>query len=164
MERQAVIKTKPESITSSPLWRGILQQECDCGNQSAGGGECAEGGKKKELLQHRPANKNEPTEVPPIVYEVLNSPGQPLDPETHAFMELRFGHDFSQVWVHTDAKAAELARVVNAIAYTMDRNIVFGASHYVPSTIEGKMLLPYELTHTIQPTAGIQKQSNTNSL
>jgi uncharacterized protein DUF4157 len=47
------------------------------------------------------------TAVPPIVNEVLRSPGQPLDPATLAFMEPRFGHDFSQVRLHTDAKAAE---------------------------------------------------------
>jgi len=56
--------------------------------------------------------------VPPIVDEVLNSCGQPLDPKTRAFMESGFRHDFGNVRVHTDSKAAESARAVNALAYT----------------------------------------------
>jgi hypothetical protein len=38
-------------------------------------------------------------------------------------MEPRFGHDFSRVQVHTDRKAAESARAVNALAYTMGRGV-----------------------------------------
>src|SRR5215469_8112396 len=52
--------------------------------------------------------------APSLVREVLNSPGQPLDAETRSFMEPRFGHDFSGVRVHTDAKAAESADQVDA--------------------------------------------------
>src|SRR3954468_10411306 len=44
--------------------------------------------------------------VPPIVHEVLQSHAQPLDIATRAFLEARFGHDFSQVRVHTDPRAA----------------------------------------------------------
>jgi hypothetical protein len=62
------------------------------------------------------------------VQEVLRSPGQPLDPATRAFMEPRFGHNFGHVRMHTDAKAADSARVVCAHAYTMGRNVVFGQS------------------------------------
>ena len=50
-------------------------------------------------------------EAPPIVHEVLRSPGQPLDAATRAFMEPRFGHDFSKVRVHTDEKAADVGEV-----------------------------------------------------
>ncbi len=62
--------------------------------------------------------------VPPIVHEVLSSPGQSLDTGTRAFMEPRFGHDFSGVRVHTDAGAAESARAVNALAYTVGQDVV----------------------------------------
>jgi outer membrane protein OmpA-like peptidoglycan-associated protein len=88
--------------------------------------------------------------VPPIVYEVLRSPGQPLEPSTRAFFEPRFGHDFSQVRVHTDAKAAESARAVNALAYTVGRDVVFGAGQYTPQKAAGKQLLAHELTHVVQ--------------
>ena len=52
--------------------------------------------------------------------------------------------------VHTDARAAESAQSVNALAYTVGRNVVFGAGQYAPATMTGKKLLAHELTHTIQ--------------
>jgi len=65
-------------------------------------------------------------EAPPIVHEVLRSPGQPLDEQTRTFMESRFGYNFGPVQVHTDDKAAESARAVSARAYTVGRNVVMG--------------------------------------
>ena len=88
--------------------------------------------------------------MPPIVHEVLRSPGKTLDPATRAFMEPRFGHDFSQVRVHTDAKAAESARAANALAFTVGRNLVFDSDRYRPGTSEGRRLLAHELTHYLQ--------------
>jgi len=102
------------------------------------------------------------TAVPPIVHEVLSSPGHSLDTATRVFMEPRFGHDFSQVRVHADAKAAESACAMNALAYTVGRDVVFGAGHYQPHTGEGQRLLAHELSHTIQqgaaPRQGNQPQ------
>ena len=88
--------------------------------------------------------------VSPLVQEVLRSPGQPLDPATRAFMEPRFDHDFGHVRMHTDAKAADSARVVCAHAYTMGRNVVFGQNEFAPATHQGRELLAHELAHTIQ--------------
>ena len=65
-------------------------------------------------------------------------------------MEARFSHDFSQVRVHTDERAAESARVVNAKAYTVGCNVVFGLGRYAPATRDGSRLLAHELAHTIQ--------------
>jgi len=65
-------------------------------------------------------------------------------------MESWFGHDFSQVRVHTDSKAAESARAVNALAYTVGRNVAFDAGQYTPQTPIGQMLLAHELTHVLQ--------------
>ena len=92
----------------------------------------------------------ESSEIPPIVHKVINSPGQPLNTETRTFMESRFGHDFSQVRVHNDVKAAESARAVNALAYTVGQNIVFGTGKYSTKSKDGQQLLAHELTHTIQ--------------
>ncbi len=61
-----------------------------------------------------------------IVPEVLPSPGQTLDRSMRSFMESRLGYDYSSVRSHTDARAAKSARAVNAVAYTMDRHVVFG--------------------------------------
>jgi hypothetical protein len=88
--------------------------------------------------------------VPPIVQNVLGLPGQAIDPATRAFMEPRFGHDFSHVRVHTDAKAAQSAQAINAHAYTVGANIVFNDGHYAPGTSQGRSLLAHELTHVIQ--------------
>lgn len=77
------------------------------------------------------------TAVPPIVHDVLRSPGQPLDPATRGFMEPRFGHDFAKVRVHTNNRAAESAEAVNALAYTAGDNIVFGAGQYAPASSTG---------------------------
>ena len=65
-------------------------------------------------------------------------------------MEPRFGHDFSRVRVHTDAQAADSARAVNALAYTVGPSIVFGADQYRPHRSDGRQLLAHELVHAIQ--------------
>jgi hypothetical protein len=59
-------------------------------------------------------------------------------------------HDFSQVRVHTGAKAAKSARAVNALAYTVGRDVVFGAGQYEPETRAGRELLAHELAHVVQ--------------
>jgi hypothetical protein len=145
----------------------------------------------------RAAISSSTVQIPPIVHEVLRSPGQPLDANPRAFMEPRFGHDFSQVpthshrpapistplaigaphddfeqeaemmaqrvmgrsatstgtgydfsgvRIHTDGKAAESARAVNALAYTVGRDIVFGVGRFAPGTREGQRLIAHELT------------------
>ena len=65
-------------------------------------------------------------------------------------MESRFGHDFSQVRVHRDAKAAESARAVNALAYTVGEDVVFGTGQYAPGSSTGQRLLAHELTHVVR--------------
>ena len=57
-------------------------------------------------------------------------------------MEQGFGYDFSQVRVHTGTAAEQSARDVNAQAYTVGRNIVFGAGRFVPGSHEGRDCLP----------------------
>jgi len=65
-------------------------------------------------------------------------------------MESRFGHAFGRVRVHKDARAPDSARVVNAQAHIVGRDIVFGTEEYAPGTHAGKSLLAHELTHFIQ--------------
>jgi len=135
MNHQMVAQAEKKSFR--PSAGGLLQRKCD---------RCRE----KEKTLQRSAVGSAPETVPPIVHEVLRSPGQPLDVATRAFMEPRFGHDFSQVRVHTDAKAAESVRSVNALAFTLGNNIVFGLDQYVPKTPAGRLLLAHELAHVIQ--------------
>lgn len=88
--------------------------------------------------------------APSIVRDALRSTGRPLDPATRAFMEPRFGYDFSQVRVHVDEAAQQSARELNAHAYAAGRDIVFGAGRFAPGTREGRALLAHELTHVVQ--------------
>ncbi|MGB7926295.1 MAG: DUF4157 domain-containing protein [Pyrinomonadaceae bacterium] len=81
--------------------------------------------------------------------------GSPLPHETRAFMESRFGADFSDVRVHTDGKAVQLNREVSAQAFTHGADIYFGNGKYSPDTDSGKQLLAHELTHVIQQRGSI---------
>jgi Domain of unknown function (DUF4157) len=92
--------------------------------------------------------------VPSAVQAVLNSGGgRPLDTTSRAFMEPRFRHNFDQVRVYTDTHAAESARMVNALAYTVGRNVVFGSGQFAPQTTQGRYLLAHELAHVVQQMA-----------
>lgn len=125
------------------------------------GGECSDCKGTPTADKHvQPARVDQQhqgtTAAPPIVHAALRSGGQPLDPATRAFMEPRFGHDFSRVRVHTDALAASAASAISAQAFTVDSQIVFAAGQYAPASSAGKNLLAHELTHVIQQsgTAG----------
>jgi hypothetical protein len=125
---------------------------CDC----ASSGEqklqrkCASCEEEEENNLQRKETAPGPATAPPIVNQVLNSPGRPLDAGTRAFMETRFGHDFSRVRVHADAGAAESARAVDALAYTVRQDVVFAAGQYDPATRRGRQLLAHELSHVVQ--------------
>lgn len=93
-------------------------------------------------------------DAPASVHDALRSPAQPLDPATRSFMEPRFGHDFSGVRVHAGAAAAQSAEAMDAQAYTVGRDIVFGAGRFEPGTHTGRQLLAHELAHVVQQSAG----------
>ncbi|HEX6288339.1 MAG TPA: DUF4157 domain-containing protein [Herpetosiphonaceae bacterium] len=187
-------------------------RRCACGGTPGPDGECA-ACKARRLAAERQQQQLTPQSAPPIVHDVLRSPGQPLDADTRALMEPRFGHsfgqmhvhaaadqiqtkltvgdpdtpheheaqhvssevlhrpptsampgagyDFSQVRIHTDARAAAAARTLHAAAFTQGRHIVFGAGQYAPSSPQGQRLLAHELTHVVQqqrqPSATIQR-------
>lgn len=150
MSSRAQIPMKPAAVpvrSLNPAPFGALQRKCACGGSGSSGGEYE--GCKKKKLQRRAAGSG-PETAPPIVHEVLRSPGQPLDAATRSFFEPRFGHDFSKVRVHTDRESAESARAVGALAYTVGRQIVFDAGQYRPEAASGRRLLAHELTHVVQ--------------
>jgi hypothetical protein len=124
---------------------------------------CEEEDQKK--VQMKPANAAAARrEAPPIVRDVLRSPGKPLDAATRAFFEPRFGRDFSAVRVHDNAMAAESARSVGAVAYTVGSHVMFGAGQFQPESQSGQKLMAHELTHFIQQNDGrsapiIQRQT-----
>src|SRR5215813_7609009 len=71
----------------------------------------------------------------------LSGRGEPLAPSTRALMEPRFGVDFGAVRIHTDPEAHRSARAVDALAFTVGRDIIFGAGHYAPDTARGQRLI-----------------------
>ena len=97
----------------------------------------------------RPAAATDRTSAP-VVHDVLRSSGQPLEPAARAEMEARFGHDFGRVRVHADARASASARAVDAVAYTVGRDVVFADGRYQPGTGAGQALLAHELAHVVQ--------------
>jgi hypothetical protein len=136
---------------------GLLQRKCACGKAAGPDGECEECKKKREsgpMLQRKSGRAAAPSQssavAPPIVHDVLRSPGQPLDAASRAFMEPRFGYDFSRVRVHSDSRAAKSAEAVNAQAYTVGSNIVFGANQGGAENVSPQRLLAHELAHVIQ--------------
>jgi hypothetical protein len=141
---------RSDTPATAPALR--LRRKCACGQHSAGGGECEECKKKREESLRRSALDTAPLSgVPPIVHQALGAPGRPLDPATRAFMEPRFGRDFSGVRVHSDPLAAESARAVQAHAYTVGSDIVLGEERGGGSE---RRLLAHELAHVVQQSQG----------
>jgi hypothetical protein len=58
------------------------------------------------------------------------------------------------VRVHSSAAAEQSAREVNALAYTVGRDIVFGPGQFAPGTHAGRRLLAHELAHVVQQGGG----------
>ncbi len=134
----------PTTYSGAPA---AVNRKCSCEGLEHSCAACEE---DKNKLQHKAASALTSMEAPPIVHDVLNSPGQPLDSATRGFFESRFGHDFSSVRVHTDTTAAESTQAVNALAYTVGQHVIFGPGRYSPATQGGRKLLAHELTHVVQ--------------
>lgn len=146
----------PAEITKQPEL--LLRRKCACGASAGFAGECKECDGRRLQIQRRSAKNSSKTSFETGTVEgVLEEEGAGLDEATRAFMESRFRHDFSSVRVHTDARAAESARNVNALAYTVGQHVVFGAGHYQPHTQTGRHLIAHELTHTIQQSGTKQR-------
>ena len=101
--------------------------------------------------------------APAGVEQVLTSAGNPLAPPLRREMEQRFDRDFSRVRVHVGSAAEQSARDLNARAYTVGDDLVFGAGEFEPQTHQGRRLLAHELTHVVQQSgaqANVVRRSN----
>lgn len=85
--------------------------------------------------------------------EEMEGLGQPLPKGERRFFESRFGHDLSHVRVHTDHRSSELARNLEAHAFTFGRNIAFRPGAFSPGSQAGRSLMAHELAHVIQQGA-----------
>ena len=134
--------THPPAIAAagSLTSEAALQRKCK---------ECEEEEEQKKKLNRKETGAA-PGMAPPIVHEALRAAGEPLDSRTQSFMQSRFGYDFSPVRVHTGGVATESARAVNARAYTVGQDVVFGSGQFAPQTRDGRKLLAHELAHVVQ--------------
>ena len=98
--------------------------------------------------------RNNPS-APSSAAQIQAGPARPLEPVLRQDMEQRFGYDFSQVRLHFGGAAEQSARDVNADAYTLGHDIVFGAGQFAPHTGTGRRLIAHELTHVVQQSGGV---------
>jgi len=134
-EEEEILQTKPLVDQITPVVQRQVEEE-----------------EEEEMLQAK-SREDGTSEVSYGLESQINAikgGGRPLGESERGFFEPRFGSDFSQVRVHTDTRAAEAARAVNARAFTLGRDVVFGAKHYTPGTSHGQKLLAHELSHVMQ--------------
>lgn len=144
----------------------VMRGEGARGMESSLGGvgvqrKCAACEDEDERTVRREASSSEEpgSEAPPIVAEVLEASGRALDASTRAVMEPRLGHDFSDIRVHDDPRAADSARSIGARAYTFENHLVFDNGQYRPDNHDGQRLIAHELVHAVQ-----QSRSNVSGL
>lgn len=143
-----------EQVTRMPASQ-VQRKICSCGKPAGPDGMCEECKRKKLGIQRMASTDTPQVTAPPIVQQVLQQPGRPLDDPTRNFMESRFGHDFSGVRVRTDSFAAQSAAAIQARAYTVGQDMTFGSGEYAPNSTEGRQLIAHELTHIVQQRGAI---------
>ena len=155
-------KASNETGVSNPALKNSIQRKCPGCNK----GTKVEKEDEGEKLQKKEVAGSTHEFAPELESSIsaVRGGGQPLTESVRAFHEPRFGADFGQVRVHTDAKAAEAASSVNALAYTVGTNVVFGAAQYAPETFAGRRLLAHELTHVVQQGRQLSKRIQKASL
>jgi len=84
--------------------------------------------------------------------------GQPLPGSERRFFEARVGSPLDHVRVHTDGGAARLAGSLGARAFTVGRDVFFGAGEYRPGSFSGRWLMAHELAHVGQQGAGVVRR------
>jgi hypothetical protein len=137
-EPEEELQRQPEEEEEEPIQAKLIQRPPD--------------NEEEEELQAKSKPGETPTVTPSLESHInsLKGGGKPLDSATRAFFEPSFGHDFSPIRIHADSNAAETAKLVNARAFTLGGNMVFGSGEYQPQSREGRRLLGHELTHVVQ--------------
>jgi hypothetical protein len=123
-----------------------VQRKCDA---------CEEEVQRKENPHvSESTNENTATDLWPRIHNVFRT-GRPLPEHLLGFYEERMGYDFSGVRIHTQQQADEVARDINARAFTYRNHLVFASGEYQPDTYSGRHLLAHELTHVVQQGAAL---------
>lgn len=128
----------------------LLRRKCACGGTGGAGAVCADCAKKRKIQRRASHGDRRMQTAPDVVSDVLERPGHALDATTRRRMETVLGHDFRRVRIHTDDRAAESARAVDAHAYTVGQDVIFDQGQFAPETAVGHRLLVHELAHVVQ--------------
>jgi Domain of unknown function (DUF4157) len=128
-----------------------------CAACASGGGLCPECQEelRRQPNEGAPQSKSAPGQLsPPLETNIrsLLAGGQPLTDSQRGFFEPRFGSDFSAVRIHTDSNPGvdAITRSLNARAFTIGSDIVFGHAEHNPASSPDLALLAHELTHVVQ--------------
>ena len=145
-EEEELIQTKPLADQITPLVQRQVEPEKE---------------EEEEALQTKGNSSNTAAGTPGIESSInsLKGGGQPLPKSVRSYFEPRFGTYFNQVRVHNNARAANIAKSINAKAFTTGKDVVFGVGQYSPETDSGKRLLAHELTHVVQQGSDLQNMS-----
>ncbi|MDD3582046.1 MAG: DUF4157 domain-containing protein [Desulfobacca sp.] len=144
-DEEELLQTKRNSIEITPFLQRQIEPEED------------EGEEEEEKVLQAKTDTGGPLEVRPELEADLagiRGAGQPLPELIQAFFEPRLGIDLGGVRIHVGSHAAKLAHSLNARAFTLGQDVVFGRGEYAPETPQGKSLLAHELTHVIQQGGG----------
>ncbi len=82
--------------------------------------------------------------------------GQRLDASTAGRISGAVGPGAQNARIHTGPEAARMAADVDARAFAVGDNVVFGAGAYQPGTVTGDALLAHELAHVAQQSGAAQ--------
>jgi len=140
-EEEEILQTKPLVDQITPVVQRQVEEEEE----------------EEEMIQANSREDSTPEVSNDLESQInaIKGGGRPLAESERDYFEPRFGVDFSQLRVHTGAQAAESARVVNARAYTVGQDVVFGAGQYALGASEGRRLMAHELTHVVQQTSSV---------
>ncbi|HEY0727092.1 MAG TPA: DUF4157 domain-containing protein [Pyrinomonadaceae bacterium] len=165
MADHTATQTGESSALVPPANSPVLQRKCDCGTHTIAEAKCetCKAQAATGVIQ-RAATSSAPADVPPIVEDVLRSPGQPLDTSTRNSFEPRFGQDFSRVRVHADQRAADSAAAISAHAYTVGENVVVANRNYPADTYENRRLMAHELAHVVQQKSASVSTGDTTAI
>jgi hypothetical protein len=133
-----------------------------CATCAADGGTCPKCEEEQELYRQETRGNSSPPRTAGIDSQIasLRGGGQPMSAPVRSFYESRLGADFSQVRIHTGNSAAETAQAIQARAFTVGTDVVFGPGEYSPHTGEGARLLAHELVHVVQQSEMILRQDS----
>ena len=144
IQRQPVEEEEEETIQAKPEDYTRLQRQAE----------------EEEEEEEEPIQTKLSEDQPQMVAEGLEAGinaarggGQLLPNSVRSSLEPQFGHDFSQVHIHTNAEANRLSQQLGAEAFTTGNDVFFREGAYQPGSDSGRGLIAHELAHVVQQGA-----------